>query len=249
VPAKACLTTTEFGMGQFMDDIGEDFLGLHELGIAAKLGLSSLSIPKCLLKCKRNAKGSNATAKSTRPPPPYPPPQPFVPRTSETAKNHYIWLLRGYFEYRFTGLVSLPDNPQILLKRSLAHLDRWSGREAQPSQLQEEEGVVSGVMQPAAPVLSSAGLLNPLGVSAAPSAPAWWQRQSLLESRNRRHKHRRKRKPQLDWALVRQEVRGLVGVVRAKSIDDRQKACHLPPWRVREPESPRSESGRIIFWL
>jgi hypothetical protein len=31
--------------GQFMDDIGEDFLGLRELGIAAEFGLSSLSIP------------------------------------------------------------------------------------------------------------------------------------------------------------------------------------------------------------
>ena len=47
--------------GQFTDDIGEDFLGLRELGIAAELGLSSLSVPKRLLKGKRNAKGPNAT--------------------------------------------------------------------------------------------------------------------------------------------------------------------------------------------
>jgi transcriptional activator SPT7 len=33
-------------------------------------------------------------------------------------------------------------------------------------------GVVAGVMQPATPVLSSAGLLSPLGVSVAPSASA-----------------------------------------------------------------------------
>jgi hypothetical protein len=36
-------------------------LGLRELGIASELGLSSLSIPKRLLKGKRNAKGPNAT--------------------------------------------------------------------------------------------------------------------------------------------------------------------------------------------
>ena len=36
-------------------------MGLRELGIAAELGLPSLSVPKRLLKGKRNAKGPNAT--------------------------------------------------------------------------------------------------------------------------------------------------------------------------------------------
>ena len=128
--------------GQFTDDIGEDFLGLRELGIAAKLGLSSLSVPKRLLKGKRNAKGPNATygisflatvsflltpychsAKTAEPPPPYPPSQPFVPLASDSVKNQ-IGLLRGYFEHRLAGLDSLPDDPQILLKRSSARLGR-----------------------------------------------------------------------------------------------------------------------------
>ena len=39
-------------MGNFADSFGEDFLGLRELGIAAEFGLSSLSIPKKLLKGK-----------------------------------------------------------------------------------------------------------------------------------------------------------------------------------------------------
>jgi transcriptional activator SPT7 len=51
------------------------------------------------------------SAKSAEPPPPYPPPQPFVPLTSETVKNQ-IGLLRGYFEHRLAGLDSLPDDPQ-----------------------------------------------------------------------------------------------------------------------------------------
>jgi len=113
--------------GQFTDDIGEDFLGLRELGIAAEFGLSSLSVPKRLLKGKRNAKGPNAaygipssaiisflryyhSAKSAEPPPPYPPPQPFVPLTSESVKNQ-IGLLRGYFERRLAGLDSLANDP------------------------------------------------------------------------------------------------------------------------------------------
>ena len=36
----------------FADAFGEDFLGLRELGIAADFGLSSLSIPKKLLRRK-----------------------------------------------------------------------------------------------------------------------------------------------------------------------------------------------------
>ncbi len=98
-------------------------MGLRELGIAAEFGLSSLSIPKRLLKGKKDAKGPNAayripsfaitsfllmrlyfhSAKSDEPPPPYPPPQPFVPLTSETVKNQIV-LLRGYFEHRLAGL-------------------------------------------------------------------------------------------------------------------------------------------------
>jgi hypothetical protein len=105
-------------------------LGLRELGIAAEFGLSSLAVPKRLLKGKRNAKGPNAaygslpfisfiltrlycrhSAKSAEPPPPYPPPQPFVPLTAEAVKSQ-IGLLRGYFEHRIAGLDTLPDDPQ-----------------------------------------------------------------------------------------------------------------------------------------
>ena len=39
--------------GNFADSFGDDFLGLRELGIAAEFGLSSLSIPKRLLKGKK----------------------------------------------------------------------------------------------------------------------------------------------------------------------------------------------------
>ncbi|OBZ69870.1 hypothetical protein A0H81_10152, partial [Grifola frondosa] len=42
----------EFVMGNFAESFGEDFLGLRELGIASEFGLSSLTIPKKLLKGK-----------------------------------------------------------------------------------------------------------------------------------------------------------------------------------------------------
>lgn len=43
-------------MGNFAESFGEDFLGLRELGIAEEFGLSSLSVPKKLLKGKNKAK-------------------------------------------------------------------------------------------------------------------------------------------------------------------------------------------------
>lgn len=46
------------GMGAFADALGEDVLGLRELGIAQELGLSSLSVPKRLLKGKKDVSGS-----------------------------------------------------------------------------------------------------------------------------------------------------------------------------------------------
>ena len=39
--------------GDFADALGEDYLGLRELGIAAEFGMTSLSIPKKLLKGRR----------------------------------------------------------------------------------------------------------------------------------------------------------------------------------------------------
>lgn len=51
-------TPFAMGLGGFSEAFDEDFFGLKELGIAAELGLSSLSIPKRLLKGKREAGGT-----------------------------------------------------------------------------------------------------------------------------------------------------------------------------------------------
>ncbi|KAH8977282.1 hypothetical protein EDB86DRAFT_2838091 [Lactarius hatsudake] len=102
-----------FVMGQFTDDIGEDFLGLRELGMAAEFSLSSLSIPKRLLKGKKNAKGPNATTKSAEPPPPYPPPPPFVLLTAESVKNQ-VGLLRDFYERRLASTSASGVAPVVL---------------------------------------------------------------------------------------------------------------------------------------
>ena len=47
------LTGFALPSGDFADVLGEDYLGLRALGIAAEFGLSNLSIPKKLLKGKK----------------------------------------------------------------------------------------------------------------------------------------------------------------------------------------------------
>ncbi|KAG1897349.1 uncharacterized protein F5891DRAFT_982735 [Suillus fuscotomentosus] len=49
-----------FVTGGFYDSLGDDFLGLQELGVAAELGLSSLTIPKKLLKGKSRGTAGGA---------------------------------------------------------------------------------------------------------------------------------------------------------------------------------------------
>jgi transcriptional activator SPT7 len=156
-----------FVMGQFTDDIGEDFLGLRELGIANEFGLSSLSIPKRLLKGKKNAK-PNATAKSAEPPPPYPPPPSFVQLTAESVKNQ-IGLLRDYYERRLAnpnpnGMMTAPavltDDPPNPIQTKLGPL----GQVMRPTSAaiaaaasgskKKSKAVAAMVQQPATPVLS-----------------------------------------------------------------------------------------------
>ncbi|KAI9441880.1 hypothetical protein H4582DRAFT_1421945 [Lactarius indigo] len=131
-----------FVMGQFTDDIGEDFLGLRELGIAAELGLSSLSIPKRLLKGKKNAKGPNATAKSAEPPPPYPPPPPFVLLTAESVKNQ-IGLLRNFYELRLASASASGVAPVVL-------------QDDPPNPSQAKLGPLGQVMRPSSAAIAAA---------------------------------------------------------------------------------------------
>ncbi|KIJ15637.1 hypothetical protein PAXINDRAFT_169074 [Paxillus involutus ATCC 200175] len=96
------------GLGGFSDALSEDFLGLKELGIAAEFGLSSLSIPKRLLKAKQGGGSGTSQAKPTEPPPPYPPPPPFIPITSKNVEDQ-IGLLKRYYHERLTTLApSMP---------------------------------------------------------------------------------------------------------------------------------------------
>lgn len=122
-----------FDSGNFADAFGEDFLGLRELGIAAEHNLSSLTIPKRLLKGKKGDGKSNASsyvlsvlavayahalnfrrisAKPTEPPPPFPPPPPFVPLDSTKVENQ-IGLLKPYYQSRISSLSTTTFIPPL----------------------------------------------------------------------------------------------------------------------------------------
>ncbi|PFH47106.1 hypothetical protein AMATHDRAFT_68424 [Amanita thiersii Skay4041] len=110
--------TGALAIGDFADVLGEDYLGLRELGIAAEFGMSSLTIPKKLLRSKKLQKASGATSKPTEPPPPYPPPPPFVPLIASKADDQ-IGLLKSYYRSRFSALASslaqpTPESKSIL---------------------------------------------------------------------------------------------------------------------------------------
>ncbi|KAH7911321.1 hypothetical protein BJ138DRAFT_1150946 [Hygrophoropsis aurantiaca] len=97
-----------FVMGNFSDAFGDDFLGLRELGIAAEFGMSSLTIPKKLLKGKNKAgPNQSSQAKPKEPPLPYPPPPPFVPISSKNVEDQ-IGLLKPFFQERIAVLSGPP---------------------------------------------------------------------------------------------------------------------------------------------
>ncbi|KAI1790367.1 hypothetical protein LXA43DRAFT_511803 [Ganoderma leucocontextum] len=101
----------EFVMGNFADSFGEDFLGLKELGIADEFGLSSLTIPKRLLKGKKGGiKEDPSAEKPLEPPPPFPPPPPFIPLDSNTIDDQ-IGLLKVFYQSRIAEMSSVVAPP------------------------------------------------------------------------------------------------------------------------------------------
>ncbi|KAF9783848.1 hypothetical protein BJ322DRAFT_1007972 [Thelephora terrestris] len=103
-----------FVMGGFADMVGEDFLGLR--GIASELGISSLSVPKKLLRPKGGRMGAGSSLpKPTEPPPPFPPPPLFVPLEFTRMEDEIIGLLRPFYKSRFEALAqaqATPSKPQ-----------------------------------------------------------------------------------------------------------------------------------------
>ncbi|KAF7309930.1 SAGA complex protein [Mycena indigotica] len=89
-------------LGDFAEALGEDYLGLRELGIAAEFGMSNLSIPKKLLR-RRRTMGQAANAAPAPPPLPYPLPPPFI-SLSRGKLEEQIGLLQPFYLARFNAL-------------------------------------------------------------------------------------------------------------------------------------------------
>ncbi|KIY51471.1 hypothetical protein FISHEDRAFT_36889, partial [Fistulina hepatica ATCC 64428] len=99
--------TSALAMGDFADVLGEDYLGLRELGIAAEFGIANLTVPKRLFLGKK-AKGAlvhNGLPKE--PPLPYPPPPPLECLDSAHL-DEQIGLLQPYFRERIEAIRPLP---------------------------------------------------------------------------------------------------------------------------------------------
>ncbi|CAE6473133.1 unnamed protein product [Rhizoctonia solani] len=121
-------------MGGFAGELGEDFFGLRELGLDQEFGLTSLSIPRKLLRGRRdNASNANAAKEAQLP---YPPPPPFHPIHTTNLESH-IGLLHPFYASKTpapppasgtagaiepTTGVALPDDPINSLKVKMGPL-------------------------------------------------------------------------------------------------------------------------------
>ncbi|KAJ4471549.1 SAGA complex protein [Lentinula aciculospora] len=99
--------TSALALGEFADTLGVDYLGLRELGIAEEFGMSSLTIPKRLLKGKKRKTNLLPIAKPTEPPPPFPPPPPFIPLTAGQIPEQ-IGILHKFYHERLQAVVPPP---------------------------------------------------------------------------------------------------------------------------------------------
>lgn len=93
-------------MGGFAGELGEDFFGLRELGLDQEFGLTSLSIPRKLLRGRRdNAANANSAKEQQLP---YPPPAAFIPIHTASLESHIGLLHPFYASKAGTGA---PANP------------------------------------------------------------------------------------------------------------------------------------------
>ncbi|KAJ2917713.1 hypothetical protein MD484_g2706, partial [Candolleomyces efflorescens] len=95
-------------IGDFAEALGEDYLGLRELGIADEFGLNNLSVPKSLLKRKKAQKA--AVAKPVEKPLDYPLPPP-VPKFTYSQVEDQIGLLKTFYQSRFSQRAAAHQPP------------------------------------------------------------------------------------------------------------------------------------------
>ncbi|WWC89960.1 uncharacterized protein L201_004889 [Kwoniella dendrophila CBS 6074] len=97
--------------GNFADELGEDFLGLRDLGIDKEFGLSTLTVPSSLFYGRRR-KLAAANGEGKEDLPDYPPPPTFIPLNLNTLSTQLPGLLHQFFNTRFSdsGLTIIEDD-------------------------------------------------------------------------------------------------------------------------------------------
>ncbi|WVQ71731.1 hypothetical protein IAR50_001272 [Cryptococcus sp. DSM 104548] len=96
--------------GNFAEELGEDFLGLRELGIAGENGMSSLSVPQSLFYGRKKRMAEQGRGGNGRPDLPYPPPPPFIALTPNTVSTNVPALLHAFYNARVESGFSLSDD-------------------------------------------------------------------------------------------------------------------------------------------
>ncbi|WRT67212.1 uncharacterized protein IL334_004178 [Kwoniella shivajii] len=95
--------------GNFADELGEDFLGLRDLGIDKEFGLSSLTVPSSLFYGRRKRLAA-AHGEGKEDLPDYPPPPPFIPLSPATIPTHLPALLHAFYATRMESGLSISED-------------------------------------------------------------------------------------------------------------------------------------------
>ncbi|WVF72103.1 hypothetical protein IAT40_006915 [Kwoniella sp. CBS 6097] len=103
--------------GNFADELGEDFLGLRDLGIDKEFGLSSLTVPSSLFYGRRKRFGGNANGGPKEDVLEYPPPPPFIPLNAATIPTHLPALLHAFYAARIEAGLSISEDDAFDLTR------------------------------------------------------------------------------------------------------------------------------------
>ncbi|ORX39969.1 hypothetical protein BD324DRAFT_648586 [Kockovaella imperatae] len=98
--------------GNFAEELGEDFLGLREMGIDKEFGLSSLTVPSSLFHGRRKRVANADQYGSKQADYDYPPPPPFVPLAPSAISAQLPALLHAFYASRLeSGLGIQEDDP------------------------------------------------------------------------------------------------------------------------------------------
>ncbi|KAE8541103.1 hypothetical protein D1P53_002457 [Cryptococcus gattii VGV] len=96
--------------GNFADELGEDFLGLRELGIDREYGLTSLTVPQSLFYGRRKRLANSANGAAGKSDLAYPPPPSFIPLAATTLTTHVPALLHAFYAARIEAGHSLDED-------------------------------------------------------------------------------------------------------------------------------------------